>query len=66
MRKIIKLRLRNLDIKEKVNHLQNNECWLCGERNEMLNRLIRDSSQLAQKEYKTKYNWVGKVINWEF
>ena len=26
---------------------------------------INESSKLVQKEYKTKHNWVGKVIHWE-
>ena len=26
---------------------------------------ISEYSKLAQKEYKTRYDWVGKVIYWE-
>ena len=27
--------------------------------------IISECSKLAQKEYKTRHNWVGKVIHWE-
>ena len=30
----------------------------------MINHIIIECSKLAQKEYKTKHNWVGKVIHW--
>ena len=29
------------------------------------NRKISECSKLAQKEYKTRHDWVGKVIHWE-
>ena len=41
---------------------QNSKCRLCGERVETLNHIISECSKLAQKEYKTRYDWVGKVI----
>ena len=44
---------------------QNSRCWLCGKRNEMINHTISKCSRLAQKEYKTRYDWVGKVIHLE-
>ena len=31
----------------------------------MINHIISKCSKLAQKEYKTRYNWVGKVIHLE-
>ena len=34
-------------------------------RDETINRVISECSKLAQKEYKTRHNWVGKVIHWE-
>ena len=37
---------------------------LCGQRDETINH-ISGGSKLAQKEYKTKHDWVGKVILWE-
>ena len=38
---------------------------LCGDRDETINHIISECSKLAQKEYKTKHDWVGKVIHWE-
>ena len=29
------------------------------------NHKIRERSKLAQKEYKTRHEWIGKVIHWE-
>ena len=31
----------------------------------MINHITSKYSKLAQKEYKIRYNWVGKVIHWE-
>ena len=44
---------------------QNSKCRLCGDRDETINHIISECSKLAQKEYKTRHDWVGKVINWE-
>ena len=33
--------------------------------NETINHIISECSKLAQKEYKTRHDWVGKVIIWE-
>ena len=44
---------------------QNSKCRLCNDRNEAINHIISECSKLAQKEYKTTYDWVGKVIHWE-
>ena len=43
---------------------QNNKCMLCGDRDE-INHIISKCSKLAQKEYKTRHGWVGKVTHWE-
>ena len=43
---------------------QNSKCRLCGDRDETLN-YISECSKFEQKEYKTRHNWVGKVIHWE-
>ena len=43
---------------------QNSNCTLCGDRNETINHIISKCSKLAQKEYKTRHDWVGKVIPW--
>ena len=44
---------------------QNSKCWLCGDRDETINHIISECSKLAQKEYKTRHDWLGKVIHWE-
>ena len=44
---------------------QNSKCRLCGDRDETINHIISECSKLAQKEYKVRYDWVGKVIHWE-
>ena len=44
---------------------QNNKSRLCGDRDETINHIISECSKLAQKEFKTRHNWVGKVIHWE-
>ena len=43
---------------------QNSKCRLCGDRDGTINH-ISECSKLAQKEYKTRYDWVGKGIHWE-
>ena len=44
---------------------QNSKCRLRGDRDETINHIISEFSKLAQKEYKTRHDWVGKVIHWE-
>ena len=44
---------------------QNSKCRLCGDRDETINHTISKCSKLAQKEYKTRHDWVSKVIHWE-
>ena len=35
------------------------------DRDETINHLISECSKLAQREYKARHDWVGKVIHWE-
>ena len=44
---------------------QNSKCSLRGDRNETINHMISECSKLAPKEYKSRHDWVGKVINKE-
>ena len=44
---------------------QSSKCRPCGDRDETINHIISKCSKLAQKEYKARYDWVGKVIHWE-
>ena len=44
---------------------QNRKCRLCGDRDETINHIISECSKLAQREYKARHDWLGKVIHWE-
>ena len=58
--------IRTNHIKARIDTTQqNSRCRLCGDRDETINHIISECSKLAQKEYKTRNNWVGKVIHWE-
>ena len=58
--------IRTNHIKARINKMQqNSKCRLCGDRDETINHIISKCSKLAQKEYRTRHDWVGKVIHWE-
>ena len=58
--------IRTNHIKARIDKMQqNSKCRLCGDRDEMINHIISECSKLAQKEYKARHDWVGKVIHWE-
>ena len=38
---------------------------MCGDRNETVNYKTSECSKLAQKKFKTKYDWLENVIHWE-
>ena len=58
--------VRTNHIKARIDKTQqNSNCTLCGNRNETINHIISEWSKLAQKEYKTRHDWVGKVIHRE-
>ena len=42
---------------------QNSKCRLSGDRDETNNHILSKCNKLAQKEYKTRHNWVGKLIH---
>ena len=44
---------------------QNSKCRLCADRDETINHIINECSKVPQKDYKTRHDWVGKVIYWE-
>ena len=44
---------------------QNRKCRLCGDRDETINHIISDGSNLTLKDYKTRHGWFGKVIHWK-
>ena len=58
--------IRTNHIKVRIDKTQQNSKWrLCGDRDEMINRIINICSKLAQKEYRTRHDLVGMVIHWE-
>ena len=56
--------IRTNHIKVKIDKTQQNST-LCGDRDETINDILSECNKLAQKEYKTRYNWLGKVIHSE-
>ena len=58
--------IRTNHIKARIDKTQqNSKCRLCGDRDETINYIISECSKLAQREYKARHGWVGKVIHWE-
>ena len=58
--------VRTNHIKARIDKTQqNNKCRLCSDRDETINHIISECSKLAQKDYKTRHDWVGKLIHWE-
>ena len=58
--------IRTNHIKARIDKTQqNSKCRLCSDRDETVNHIISKCSKLAQKEYKMRHDWVGKVIHWE-
>ena len=47
------------------NNNNNSKCMQCGDRDETINHIISECSKLAQKEYKSRQDWVGNVIHWK-
>ena len=58
--------IRTNYLKVKIDNTQeNSKCNLCVERDETVNYKINECSKLAPKEYKNRYDRVGKVIHWK-
>ena len=59
-----KTTLRSNHIKARIDKTQqNSKCRLYCDRDKTMNHIISECSKLAQKEYKTRHDWVGKVIH---
>ena len=55
--------MRTNYVKTKLDNSQkNSKCRLCGDRDEIVNRIISECSKLAQKEFKIRHDLVEKVI----
>ena len=58
--------IRTNYVQAKTDNMQQNSKYkLCGDRDETINPIISECNKLAQKEYKTGYDRVGKVVHWE-
>ena len=58
--------IRTNHIKARIDKTQlNSKCRLCGDREETINHIISECSNLVLKEYKARHDWVGKLIHWE-
>ena len=58
--------IRTNHIKARIDKTQqNSKCRLCVVRDKTINHIISECNKLAQKEYKTRIRWVGKVIHGE-
>ena len=56
----------NNQIKARIDNKQQNcKCRLCGDRDETINHIISECSKLTRKQYKTRHDWMGKVIHRE-
>ena len=44
---------------------QNSKCGLWGDRDGTINHIMSECSKLAQRVYKTRHDWVSKVIHWD-
>ena len=58
--------IRTYYIKEKNDcSQQNSKCSLRCDKDEAVNHIIREFSKLAQKEYKSRHDWLAKEIHKE-
>ena len=58
--------IRTIYTKAKINNSQqNSKSRLCEERDQTVKHIASECHKQAQKDYKTKHDWVGKVIDWE-
>ncbi len=58
--------IRTNHITARIDKMERNSKYrLCGDRDETINHIISECNKFALKTYKTRYDWVGKVINWE-
>ena len=57
--------IRTNRMKGSIDKTQQNIKWrLWGDRDETINGIVSECNKLAQKEHKTRHDWVGKVIHW--
>ena len=52
-------------MKKSIDKTQQNSKCRCDHRDETINHIISECCELAQKEYKTRHDWVDKGIYWD-
>ena len=58
--------IRTNHIKTRIDKTeQNSKCSLCYDKDKTINNIISECRKLAQKEYNSKNDWVGKAIYWK-
>ena len=58
--------IKTNDVQEKLDKTQqNSKRRLSGEGYERINYIVSRCRKLGQKEYKTRHDWVSKVIHWK-
>ena len=58
--------IRTNAIKAKIGMTQaESKCSLCGNVNETVRYIVCKCPTLAQREYKRRYDWLGRKIHWE-
>ena len=57
--------IRTNRIEARIDKTQQNNNRICNDREKTINHIISECSKLAQKEYKARHDWVGKVIHWK-
>ena len=56
--------IRTNHIKARIDKTQqNSKCRLCVDRDETINHIISEFSNLAQKRYEARHDWMSKVIH---
>ena len=59
--------IRTNHIKVRIDKTQqNNKCRLCSDRDETINHILSECGKLEQKEYKTRYDWLGMLSTGKF
>ena len=58
--------IRNNYVKAKTGNTQRDiKCKQCSDKDETVDHIISKCHKLAQKEYKTKHDWIQKEIHWD-
>ena len=57
--------IKTMSRQEYTRRNKKSRCRLCGDTEKTINHIISECSKLVQREYKTRHDWVVKVIHWE-